>query len=378
MAGIYIHIPFCKTKCHYCDFYKSTDFTSRPDFISALMLEIEARRLELQGELIESIYFGGGTPSVLKVSEIRAILAQIYGQYQVSPQAEITMECNPDDLSDRFLTELRDSVVNRLSIGTQSFFDRDLKSMNRRHNGTQAANAVKASQDAGFNNISIDLIYGLPGQTLDEWRQNVAKAIALNVQHISAYHLSYHEGTVFYDYLKTGKIKELPDELSFEQFKLLKSELEKAGFEHYEISNFARSGKYSQHNKAYWERKSYLGFGPSAHSFDLKTRRWNVSSLRKYLKAFEQGTEYWETEVLSAQDMYNDYVITSLRTMWGISAAYLEAQFPAVYWQHFQREAKSYLQSKHLKIEAGSYKLSPEGLFISDKIMEQLVYVEED
>lgn len=378
MAGIYIHIPFCKTKCHYCDFYKSTDFASRPDFISALLLEIEGRCKELQVELIESIYFGGGTPSVLKVSEIRDILAHIFRHYQVSPQAEITMECNPDDLSEAFLSELKNSVVNRLSIGTQSFFDRDLKSMNRRHNGNQAVNAVKKAQAAGFGNISIDLIYGLPEQTLEEWRANVEKAISLDVQHISAYHLTYHEGTVFYDYLKTGKIKELPDDLSFEQFKLLKSELEKADFEHYEISNFARSGLYSRHNKAYWERKSYLGFGPSAHSFDLKTRRWNVSSLRKYLQAFEQGKNYWENEVLSTQDMYNDYVITSLRTMWGISDAYLEEQFSGVFHQHFQQEAKSYIQSNHLKIEDGSYKLSAEGLFISDKIMEQLLYVEED
>lgn len=337
-----------------------------------------ARRGELQGEAIESIYLGGGTPSVLKVSEISSILALIFDVYEVSPQAEITMECNPDDLSESFLGELKNSVVNRLSIGTQSFFDRDLKSMNRRHNGNQAVNVVKAAQAAGFGNISIDLIYGLPGQTLDEWQQNVDKAISLDVQHISAYHLTYHEGTVFYDYLKTGKIKELPDDLSFDQFKLLKSELEKAGFEHYEISNFARSGKYSRHNKAYWERKSYLGFGPSAHSFDLKTRRWNVSSLSKYLQAFEKETAYWENEILSAQDMYNDYVITSLRTMWGISDAYLEKEFPAVYHQHFQREAKSYIQSNHLKLEAGSYKLSTEGLFISDKIMEQLLYVEED
>lgn len=378
MAGIYIHIPFCKTKCHYCDFYKSTDFGSRPDFISALKLEIEVRREELQGESIESIYFGGGTPSVLKVNEISAILDQIFRHYQVSANAEITMECNPDDLSEAFLSELKNSVVNRLSIGTQSFFDRDLKSMNRRHNGNQAVNAVKAAQAAGFANISIDLIYGLPGQTLDEWKENVEKAISLDVQHISAYHLTYHEGTVFYDYLKTGKIKELPDDLSFEQFKFLKTGLETAGFEHYEISNFARSGLYSRHNKAYWERKSYLGFGPSAHSFDLKTRRWNVSSLRKYLQAFEQGTEYWENEVLSTQDMYNDYVITSLRTMWGISDAYLAQQFPAIFHRHFQREAQSYIQSNHLKLEDGSYKLSAEGLFISDKIMEQLIYVEED
>lgn len=375
MAGIYIHVPFCKTKCHYCDFYKTTDFAARPDFLTALKREIEARKKELEGEQIESIYFGGGTPSVLKVAEISSILKHIGSIYTLSPDVEITMECNPDDIAEAYLNELISSPVNRLSIGTQSFFDRDLKSMNRRHKGQQAIDAVKAAQKAGFRNISIDLIYGLPNQTLEEWKQNIATAIALDVQHISAYHLTYHEGTVFYDYLKSGKIKELPDELSFDQFKVLKEELEKAGFEHYEISNFARSGLYSRHNKAYWERKAYLGFGPSAHSFDLKTRRWNVSSLRKYLQAFEQKTDYWENEILSEQDMYNDCVITSLRTIWGIRFGYLQEQFAPHYAKHFQTEAEAYIQSNHLYLDEGAYKLTTEGLFISDKIMESLLFV---
>lgn len=377
MAGIYIHIPFCKTKCHYCDFYKSTDFASRPDFLSALKLEIQSRKHELSDEKIESIYFGGGTPSVLKVSEISAILEQVFNNYPVAEDVEITMECNPDDLSAAFLTELRKSPVNRLSIGTQSFNDQDLKSMNRRHNGNQAIAAVRLAQESGFSNISIDLIYGLPNQTLEQWKLNVEQAIQLNVSHISAYHLTYHEGTVFYDYLKTGKIKELPDELSFDQFKFLKAELENAGFEHYEISNFAKSGLYSRHNRAYWQRKSYLGFGPSAHSFDLKTRRWNVSSLRKYLQAFEQKTPYWENEILTEQDKYNDYVITSLRTIWGISDQYLAEHFQARFHDHFKQEAEKFIASRHLTFDDGAYKLNREGLFISDKIMEQLLYVED-
>ncbi|WP_372774548.1 radical SAM family heme chaperone HemW [Mangrovibacterium sp.] len=377
MAGIYIHIPFCKTKCHYCDFYKSTDFASRPDFLTALHLEIASRKNEILGEEIESIYFGGGTPSVLKVAEISGIVERIASVYSVSPQAEITMECNPDDLTADYLGELKASPVNRLSIGTQSFNDRDLKSMNRRHNGKQAVNAVSEAQKAGFSNISIDLIYGLPQQTLEAWIDNVEQAIALNVQHISAYHLTYHEGTVFYDYLKNGKIKELPDELSFDQFKWLKSALEKAGFEHYEISNFACNGLYSKHNKAYWERKAYLGFGPSAHSFDLKTRRWNVSSLRNYLEAFEQRKPNWETEVLSQQDQYNDYVITSLRTQWGISDHYLLTNFEPRFEKHFKAEAQQFITSNHLVVEEGTYKLTTEGLFISDRIMEQLLFIEE-
>ncbi|MGD9929670.1 MAG: radical SAM family heme chaperone HemW [Mangrovibacterium sp.] len=377
MAGIYIHIPFCKTKCHYCDFYKSTDFGARGDFLSALKKEIIQRTDELGQERISSIYFGGGTPSVLKISEIRDILNLISSRFQLADDCEITLEANPDDLTGTFLNELKETQVNRLSIGTQSFADSDLKSMNRRHNGQQAVNSVKAAQEAGFSNISIDLIYGLPNQTLEQWKQNVEKAISLEVQHISAYHLTYHEGTVFFDYLKSGKIKELPDQLSFDQFKLLKDRLEEAGFEHYEISNFARDGLYSRHNKAYWERKSYLGFGPSAHSFDQKTRRWNVSSLKKYLIGLELGLPYWEHEVLSAQDQYNDFMITSLRTIWGISENYLADHFGESFLLHFKREIQPFLGSGHVIFANGCYTLTTEGLFISDKIMEQLLFLEE-
>ena len=327
MAGIYIHIPFCKTKCHYCDFYKTTDFGAKTDFLSALKKEIVWRKNELDGEKIASIYFGGGTPSVLKVNEINQILDSIRLNYLLEDDIEITLEANPDDLTADFLNGLRNTSINRLSIGTQSFHDRDLKSMNRRHNSEQAVKSIQLSKAAGIENTSIDLIYGLPNQTLEEWKFNVEKALSLNVQHISAYHLTYHEGTVFYEYLQKGKIKELPDELSLQQFKLLLDLLDKAGFEQYEISNFARNQCYSRHNKGYWERKKYLGFGPSAHSFDHKTRRWNFSSLRKYLQAVESQTDFWEVEQLTEQDQYNDYMITSLRTKWGISVDYLTNNF---------------------------------------------------
>ena len=376
MAGIYIHIPFCKTKCHYCDFYKSTDFGAKTDFLSALKTELKQRRNELHGENITSIYFGGGTPSVLKIEEINDLLNLIEADYRLVDDIEITLEANPDDLTTSFLHGLQTTCINRLSIGTQSFNDQDLKSMNRRHNSRQALDSIEAAQQAGIRNISIDLIYGLPNQTLADWEANVEQAIALDVQHISAYHLTYHEGTVFYDYLKRGKIKELPDELSLGQFKLLLQLLEKAGFEQYEISNFARNELYSRHNKAYWERKKYLGFGPSAHSFDHKTRRWNVSSLRKYLHAVEEKASFWETEILSEQDQYNDYLITSLRTKWGISEAYLKENFDPKYYRFFQGEAEKYLSSKHLRYDGDVYRLSTEGLFISDKIMEELFFIE--
>jgi len=376
MAGIYIHIPFCKTKCHYCDFYKTTDFGAKTDFLSALEQEISWRRDELQHEKIASIYFGGGTPSLLKIKEINEILDLIAKTFLLEDDAEITLEANPDDLTDDFLQALKSTRVNRLSIGTQSFHDSDLKSMNRRHNSTQALKSIQSANEAGIKNISIDLIYGLPNQTLEAWAQNVRTAVSLNVQHISAYHLTYHEGTVFYDYLKSGKIKELPDELSLEQFKLLLQTLKGAGFEQYEISNFARNQQYSRHNKAYWERKNYLGFGPSAHSFDGKTRRWNVAGLRKYIHAIETNSPFWESEILSVQDQYNDYMITSLRTKWGISATYLQQNFPEKFFVHFQHEAKKFISSQHLLLNEGVYGLSAEGLFISDKIMEELLFLE--
>ncbi len=376
MGGIYIHIPFCKTKCHYCDFYKSTDFGAKTDFLLALKEEIDWRKEELDGESIASIYFGGGTPSVLKIEEIIEILNLLEAGYQLEDDIEITLEANPDDLTDSFLAGLKTTSINRLSIGTQSFNDHDLKSMNRRHNSRQALDSIQAAQQSGIQNISIDLIYGLPNQTLADWEANVEQAIALDVQHISAYHLTYHEGTVFYDYLKSGKIRELPDELSLDQFKLLLTQLKSAGFEQYEISNFARNELYSRHNKGYWERKKYLGFGPSAHSFDHKTRRWNVSSLRKYLQAIDAKMSFWEAEILSEQDQYNDYMITSLRTKWGISGSYLKEDFDLKFYQFFQKQAEKYLASKHLRYESDIYRLSTEGLFISDKIMEELFFIE--
>jgi len=375
MAGIYIHIPFCKTRCHYCDFYKSTDFSARIDFLSALKKEMILRKYEVNDELIESIYFGGGTPSVLNINEIDIILQLIFSLFDIHPQIEITLEANPDDLNEPFVQALTGTGINRVSIGIQSFNDHDLKAMNRRHNSVQAINSVKNAREAGIENLSIDLIYGLPNQSLKDWEKNVDLAISMNVSHISAYHLTYHEGTVFYDYLKAGKIREISDELSLAQFKLLKHRLEQTGYEHYEISNFARDGQYSRHNRSYWERKSYIGFGPSAHSFDQRTRRWSVSNLREYLQAMEGETAFWEDEILSTQDQYNDYMITSLRTMWGVSSEYLESVFDNRFNHYFKKEAQPFIDTGHMLYDGRIYTLSEEGLFISDKIMEKLFFI---
>lgn len=375
MAGIYLHIPFCRKRCHYCDFFKSTDLSQKARLLEGLRKELESRAFELASEEINTIYLGGGTPSVLLIDELKDLLQTIGQNYRVSPEAEITMEANPDDLSQAILTVLREIGFNRLSMGVQSFSESDLKLMNRRHGVMQAIQSVKWAKTAGFSNISIDLIYGLPNQTLEEWERNVRIAVELDVQHISAYNLTYHEGTVFYDRLKKGILKELPDELSLQQFELLISILKEAGFEHYEISNFCKPGLYSQHNSSYWKSKKYLGIGPSAHSFDLQTRRWNVSSVSGYLDGVENDKPYSETEILTEQDRYNDYIITGLRTIWGISGEVIQTEFTTQYLAHFQKTRDKYLHSGHVLNASGKICLSPEGLFISDQIMADFMVV---
>lgn len=375
MAGIYLHIPFCRKRCHYCDFFKSTDLIQKARLVAGLKKELESRASELDSEIINTIYLGGGTPSVLLIDEQRDLLNTIRQNYTVSDDAEITMEANPDDLSQAVLSALREIGYNRLSMGVQSFAEADLKLMNRRHGVMQAVQSVKWARNAGFKNISIDLIYGLPNQTLEEWERNVRIAVELDVQHISAYNLTYHEGTVFYDQLIMGILKELPDELSLQQFELLISILKEAGFEHYEISNFCKPGMYSQHNSSYWKNKKYLGIGPSAHSFDLYSRRWNVSSIGKYLQSIENNQSYSETEILTEQDRYNDYIITGLRTIWGISEAKIKAEFSEPYFIHFQKIRDKNLGSGHISFQSGIVCLSPEGLFISDRIIEDFMVI---
>lgn len=375
MAGIYLHIPFCRKRCHYCDFFKTTDFSQKFRILAALKKELESRAPELASEEINTIYLGGGTPSVLMIDELKSLLDTIRQHYNVSPEAEITMEANPDDLSQATLTAIRQTGYNRLSMGVQSFAEADLKLMNRRHGVMQAIQSVKWSKKAGFTNLSIDLIYGLPNQTPEEWERNVRIAVELDVQHISAYNLTYHEGTVFYDQLKKGILKELPDELSLQQFESLIKILKEAGFEQYEISNFCKPGYYSRHNSSYWKSKKYMGIGPSAHSFDLNTRRWNVSSTGKYLQGVENNEKYSETEVLTEQDRYNDCIITGLRTIWGISEELIQTEFSAPYSVHFQKMCDKYVQTGQLIRSSGIVRISTEGLFLSDRIMADFMVV---
>ena len=303
MAGIYIHIPFCKTRCVYCDFYKETDESKINDFVAALCAEATLRKNEIS-ESIKTIYFGGGTPSRLSKQHFENIFENLFSNFSVESDAEITLEANPDDLSEEYIQLLRELPFNRISIGIQSFDDDELKFLSRRHSAQQAIDAVKRCQQAGFDNISIDLMYGLPKQTLEIWKENLQKACELNIQHISAYHLIYEPETKLYSLLQKGKIQPVTDDASTEMFSTLIDVLLQNGFEHYEISNFAKNGLYSMHNTSYWKNEKYMGLGPSAHSYDGENRSWNVSSLNKYIESVKSGKLSQETENLTLSQKY--------------------------------------------------------------------------
>ncbi|TKG93513.1 radical SAM family heme chaperone HemW [Puteibacter caeruleilacunae] len=369
MAGIYLHIPFCKSKCHYCDFHKSTSLYDKSLIIKTLKTELTKRVDYIKGEVVNTIYLGGGTPSLLSIEELTDILNHIGGLFEISRDAEVTLEANPDDLTKAYCRELRSIGFNRLSIGIQSFQQDDLAIMNRRHSAEQARQAVQIAQQEGFSNISIDLIYGLPNMTTERWKMNLEEAFKLNIQHISAYHLTYHQGTLFYDYLKQGKIKQVPEDDSFKQFEMLIEQAKEYGFIHYEISNFALEGYYSKHNSSYWLGEKYLGIGPSAHSFDGVSRQWNVANNNEYISAIAQDKSYFEIEKLSDDDRFNDYIITSLRTIWGLSIKHIQEKFGDRYVKHVDSMVRKYAHSGDIIKEGDSIKLTTKGLFISDQLM---------
>ncbi len=369
MAGIYIHIPFCRQKCYYCDFYKTTNSSRTQNFLSVLEKEAEQRKDYLNSEVVNTVYFGGGTPSVLKGEEITGILKALNRIYKLAPDAEITFEANPDDLTITYLQLLKGAGINRLSIGIQSFNDEHLKKMNRRHNAAQAMEAVENAHKAGFSNLSADLIYGLPGLTSQQWRNDLKQMFGLAVVHLSAYHLTYHQGTPFYTWLKKGTLNELPEGDSVEQFNILLDEAADAGFEQYEISNFARNQCYSAHNKAYWFGEKYLGLGPSAHSFNGNSRRWNVAHLESYINGVEQNKSFFEEEQLSGKDKFNEFILTRIRTRWGISVTEIKDRFGNQAAERVQKTAERYVASDKMKKLAGNYILTREGLFVSDDLM---------
>ncbi|MCF8361714.1 MAG: radical SAM family heme chaperone HemW [Prolixibacteraceae bacterium] len=373
MAGIYFHIPFCKSKCTYCDFYKTTVVSTISDLVNGLKNELSLRVDYLDERKINTIYFGGGTPSLLSAMQFRFLLNHCEQLYEVSDDAEITIEANPDDLDEHYLRKIRNAGINRLSIGIQTFSARGLKLMNRRHTPQQAIDAVKAAQDVGFENISVDLIYGIPGMTNEQWQENLDRVFEMNIQHLSAYHLTYHRGTELWDCLKKGSIKEVDENNSVKQFEMLVNTAKEYGFIQYEISNFCLPGYFSKHNTSYWQQTEYIGLGPSAHSYNMNSRQWNVANIEKYINGISNSIIPFEKEELSINDRFNDYVITGLRTMWGIDLSYVENEFGESYHQHLQKSSDKYLHNNQLEIEDNHLKIKYDGIFISDTIMSDLL-----
>lgn len=377
MAGIYIHIPFCKTRCIYCDFYSTTRSDLKERYIRALCRELRIRKDYLEGATIETIYFGGGTPSQVDEEDFRQVFATIEEVYGMEHCKEITLEANPDDLTEEYVTRLHRLPFNRISMGIQTFDDVTLKLLNRRHNAMQAIEAVDRCRRAGFENISIDLIYGLPGETDERWERDLKQAVSLNVEHISAYHLTYEEGTRIYELLQAHRIREVDEESSVRFFSVLIDTLDAAGYEHYEISNFCRPGKYSRHNTSYWKGIPYLGCGPAAHSFNTHTREWNVASLEEYMQGIETDRRKFETEYRDKTTCYNECIMTCIRTLWGISLKYIEMEFGTEMWKYCMDMATPYLESGKLKIQDNHLCLTREGIFISDGIISDLMFIEE-
>lgn len=375
MSGIYIHIPFCTKKCYYCDFFMSLSLKYKDEYLSALKTELKLRKKYLKNQPVETIYLGGGTPSLLNEKELNELFELISRKLDISENPEITLEANPDDLSVQYLQELKDTPVNRLSIGIQSFFDDDLKMMNRRHSAKQSIFAVKNAQNAGFENISGDLIYGLPGMTRKKWEKNLQEFFKLKIPHLSAYHLTYEPNTVFYKKRKTGKLKEISEEESLSQFEILKKRIKENQFIHYETSNFAISGYFSKHNTGYWQQKSYLGIGASAHSYDGNSRQFNIKNLIEYIKRVGENSYFFEKEILSDVDKYNDYIITTLRTMWGSNISYISENIGGKYSEFLLKKAKKHEKKGNLFIKENTLFLSEKGKFTEDYILEDLFYI---
>ncbi len=372
MRGIYIHIPFCRKACRYCDFFFSVSLQYMDSFVDTLVEEIRQKGEVNPGRSLETLYLGGGTPSLLSSFHLEKIVDTIHRYHTFRENPEWTMECNPDDLDISTVRKLRQMGFNRLSIGIQSFHERDLKIMSRSHNAGQAEASVKLAASSGFENLTIDLIYGIPGQTSAEWEENIEKALSLPLSHLSAYHLTFEPGTVFDHWRKKGRIAPVPEEESVYQYRILRKKLVPAGFEHYELSNFGHNGKVSEHNMLYWSGKPYLGLGPSAHSFDGERRSWNISSLKEYLERVASGKETGETEHLSTREKYHDYLITSLRTRWGADPTYIEIAYGKQFRNHFEKQAQQFLNRGSMFGIEGRVAIDPERWLITDHILRAL------
>lgn len=374
MAGLYFHIPFCKRICYYCDFYFSLNLGNKAELLQCMLREMELRAAFLQGERIETIYFGGGTPSVLSIDEIEMLLAKAQQLFVVIDGAEITLEANPDDLTDDYLTQLRQTPINRLSIGIQSLTDRHLELMNRRHTANQARECVERVRAAGFQNLTIDLMYGLPDQSLVLWKDTLQEVLRWQVPHISAYHLTIEERTAFRKFEKEARFTLPSEDESLALFECLVETLAAAGYEQYEISNFALPGQYSRHNTAYWQQKHYLGIGPSAHSFYGSVREWNVANNLKYIAALKNNQLAAEREELDAVTRFNEYLLVSLRTQWGCSLEYIDLHF-AEFKSQLLKSLQALIENGLAYIDQNFVKLSKKGIFVADKITSDLFVV---
>ena len=376
MAGIYIHIPFCRQACHYCNFHFTTSLTRKNELIAALLKELDLRQNYLQNEAVETIYLGGGTPSLLEVSDLEKLLGSIWKNFSTSPSTEITLEANPDDISEEKIREWLDTGINRLSIGVQSFFEEDLLWMNRAHNAKQAKDSLELAC-RHFKNITVDLIYGTPMLTDDKWEKNVETILSYDIPHISCYALTVESKTALQKMIKLGKTEDVNPDKQSDQFLLLMRWLKDAGYEHYEISNFAKPGFRSRHNTSYWQGKKYLGIGPSAHSFDGVSRQWNISNNNTYIDSLKTNSLPFEKEILTAAQQLNEYIMTSLRTIEGIDVRVVEKKFGKKEKERLLQSVKKYLENKKVVVsEAGNLVLTNEGKLLADGIASDLFSID--
>ena len=375
MAGIYIHIPFCKQRCSYCAFYSTTLYNIKDKYVDALCRELLMRKNYAGNDTIETIYFGGGTPSTLSMEQLQKICDTIFSTYSISATPEITIECNPDDLTADFLQKLQKLPFNRISMGVQSFNDVQLKHLGRRHDADRARQAVKNAQEAGYENISIDLIFALPGSTIATWEHDLDSAIALQPDHISAYNLTYEEGTPMHRALERGDFTELSEEENVEQFEMLITKLKEAGYHHYEISNFALPGCESRHNSSYWNDTPYIGCGAAAHSYNGTSRQWNIADVKEYINGIESDSPIFEIEELTEEERYNDTILTRLRTAKGIPLEWMKEKFCTRLNRHMLRVAEREIALGNLKETNGYLSLTEKGIFISDAVIREFIYI---
>lgn len=374
MAGIYIHIPFCKQACHYCDFHFSTSMKKKDAMILALANEIKLRKWEFENQIVETIYFGGGTPSILQIADLRFLIDEVFKNYSVIENPEITLEANPDDLTEDRIIELSKTKINRLSIGIQSFFEDDLKLMNRAHNAEEAKKCLEMATQY-FDTISLDLIYGIPGMTNENWKKNIEMTLSFGIPHISSYALTVEPKTALHKLIQTGKIEKPNDELAQEHFSILVEMLEANDFIHYELSNFGKENYFSKNNSSYWLGKKYIGIGPSAHSYNGISRSWNVSNNSLYIKAIQENQLPNEEETLTITDQYNEYIMTGLRTIWGVSLDKIKMDFGITYLDYLMTQVQKFLNDDLVFIEDNVLKPTKKGKFLTDGIASDLFYL---